>query len=114
MAGDIPPIPNRNAATNLSLAISNDTIDTSEHAALTRNIFGNNKRLSFAAGLDNDAVQQIPAVMSGAGPSNSERYSIYSNIKDGKVRMEIHPIVINNAKRSVFPPAKKRLSTLRL
>ncbi|KAF8930810.1 P-type ATPase [Dissophora ornata] len=94
MADDIPSIVNRNASTDLTLVTSNATTDTSEHAALTRGIAGNNKRLSFAAGPDGDTVQGFPEAMSSAGPSNAEGYSIYSNIKDGKVSIE-HQIEIN-------------------
>jgi hypothetical protein len=45
-----------------------------------------NKRLSYAAGVDDNTVHGLPAAMPSSGPSNVEGYSIYSNIKDGKVR----------------------------
>lgn len=72
MATDKPPI--ENAAAN---HLATDAAPSPSHKT-------GNKRLSFVAGPD-DAVQTLPAMPSGS-PSNVEGYSIYSNIKDGKVR----------------------------
>ncbi|KAF9983607.1 P-type ATPase, partial [Modicella reniformis] len=73
MANDKPPIPLENTPT-----------------VTTSDVTPSSKRLSFV-GVDDNTVQGIPAMPGG---SNVEGYSIYSNIKDGKVSIE-HQIEIN-------------------
>ncbi|KAK3819880.1 MAG: hypothetical protein J3Q66DRAFT_335727 [Benniella sp.] len=83
MAHDKPPISAGNDP-----AVNHSTVDSAVSQETV------NKRLSFAAGMDDNTVHGLPAAMPSSGPSNAEGYSIYSNIKDGKASIE-HQIEIN-------------------
>lgn len=43
---------------------------------------------------DLDQVEEVPTVLTGVAPSTVEGYSIYSNIKDGKVPLLFTPLKI--------------------
>lgn len=100
---------------------NNNTVHAMEgdnnHDATTTPTTSGHKNLSFANNKqdshdhvhahhhqDLDQVEEIPTVLTGVAPSTAEGYSIYSNIKDGKVPFLSTPLKISS------PPPRSRSS----
>lgn len=92
---------------------NNNTVHAMEgdnnHDATTTPTTSGHKNLSFANKKqdshdhvhahhhqDLDQVEEIPTVLTGVAPSTAEGYSIYSNIKDGKVPFLSTPLKISS------------------